>query len=65
MTERFTEWLLLLGYRDWALTQFTALGFAAVLCWEGIRLWPDPYRRWLRAAFLIGGGIIFYALILA
>ncbi len=39
VTERFSEWLIILGQRDWALTQFTGLAILAVLMWEGIRLW--------------------------
>lgn len=62
MTERFTEWLFILQQRDWALTQFTVLAFWAVMGWEGIRLWPARYQRWFRIAYLIVGGIAFYAI---
>lgn len=63
MTERFTEWLFILAQRDWALTNFVGIAFWAMLGWEGIRLWPDPARRWFRLVYLLAGGVVFYALI--
>ncbi len=65
MTMRFSEWLLALAWRDYALVNFALIAFAAVIMWESFRLWPDRARRCGRGIYLIGGLIAYYALLIA